>query len=57
MQAGCRFDQNEVDYKYILVLLFLKKLSDEWKKEYNEALKTLLDRGLSREEAEELAKD
>lgn len=49
--------RTRVDYKYILVLLFLKKLSDEWKKEYKEALKILLERGLSRKEAEELAKD
>ncbi|AEA47900.1 class I SAM-dependent DNA methyltransferase [Archaeoglobus veneficus] len=50
--------RTRVDYKYILVLLFLKRLSDEWKREYNEALKYLIEKeGLSREEAEELAKD
>ncbi len=49
--------RTRVDYKYILVLLFLKRLSDEWKREYNEALKTLLEKGLSKEEAEKLAKD
>lgn len=49
--------RTRVDYKYILVLLFLKRLSDEWKREYNEALKTLLEKGLSKEEAENLAKD
>ncbi|AKG91324.1 HsdM N-terminal domain [Geoglobus ahangari] len=49
--------RTRVDYKYILVLLFLKRLSDEWKREYNEALKTLLEKGLSKEEAENFAKD
>jgi type I restriction enzyme M protein len=50
--------RTRVDYKYILVLLFLKRLSDEWKKEYNEALRYLIEeQKLNKEEAEELAKD
>ncbi|AIG98716.1 Type I restriction-modification system methyltransferase subunit [Archaeoglobus fulgidus DSM 8774] len=49
--------RTRVDYKYILVLLFLKKLSDEWKREYREALKTLMEKGVDEEEAKILAKD
>ena len=49
--------RTRVDYKYILVLLFLKKLSDEWKREYGEALKTLMEKGVDEEEAKILAKD
>lgn len=50
--------RTRVDYKYILVLLFLKKLSDEWKKEYSEAFQRLVnEEGLSEEQAKEIATD
>ncbi|MDI3475106.1 MAG: type restriction enzyme protein [Thermococcaceae archaeon] len=44
-----------VDYKYILLLLFLKRLSDEWEKEFEDYVKKLVKEGLGREEAEEIA--
>lgn len=50
--------RTRVDYKYILILLFLKKLSDEWKREYNDAITDLVTReGIVREQAEVYAKD
>lgn len=41
-----------VDYKYILLLLFLKRLSDEWEKEFEDYVKKLVKEGLNRKEAE-----
>jgi type I restriction enzyme M protein len=49
--------RTRVDYKYILILLFLKKLSDEWKKEYNDAVTKLVGEGIVRDKAEAYAKD
>lgn len=43
-----------VDYKFILVLLFIKRLNDQRKKEKAEVIKKLIkEAGLSREEAEQ----
>ncbi len=47
--------RTRVDYKYILLLLFLKRLSDEWEKEFEEYVKKLMKEGLDRKTAEELA--
>jgi len=49
--------RTSVDYKFILILLFLKKLSDEWWAEYRSAVERLKREGLSEEEAKELARD
>ena len=49
--------RTRVDYKYILILLFLKRLSDEWKIEYKNAVVKLMQEGLGEEGAKELAKD
>ena len=45
-----------VDYKYILVLLFLKRLSDRWEKEYLEKKEELMEIGIPEEAAAEEAK-
>jgi type I restriction enzyme M protein len=47
--------RTRVDYKYILLLLFLKRLSDEWEKEFEDYVGKHVKEGLSREEAEEIA--
>jgi type I restriction enzyme M protein len=43
--------RTRVDYKFILVLLFLKQISDRWDQEYERAHKEALEDGLSEEEA------
>ena len=48
--------RTRVDYKFILILLFLKKLSDEWWAEYRSAVERLKKEGLGEEEAKELAR-
>ncbi|MGC9059476.1 MAG: type I restriction-modification system subunit M [Candidatus Aenigmatarchaeota archaeon] len=48
--------RTRVNYEFILVLLFLKRLSDKWKEEYEEAVEILKKEGLSEEEAREEAK-
>lgn len=48
--------RTSVDYKYILVLLFLKRLSDRWVMEYNEKLRELRDMGLPEKASMEEAK-
>jgi len=45
-----------VDYRFILLLLFLKRLSDVWVDEYEEEMADLVARGLPKDEAEEEAK-
>ncbi len=47
--------RTRVDYKYILLLLFLKRLSDEWEKEFGEYVKKLMKEGLDRKTAEQIA--
>ncbi|MGB9896065.1 MAG: type I restriction-modification system subunit M N-terminal domain-containing protein, partial [Thermoproteota archaeon] len=44
-----------VDYKFILVLLFLKRLNDLWKTEKQQLKERLLKEGWAEEEAEEEA--
>jgi len=43
--------RTRVDYKFILILLFLKRISDKWDVEFDEAYKDALSDGLSEEEA------
>lgn len=48
--------RTRVDYKFILILLFLKRISDKWELEFEEAYKEALNDGLSEEEAKKEAK-
>jgi type I restriction enzyme M protein len=48
--------RTRVDYKFILILLFMKRISDKWEVEYEEAYKEALDDGLSEEDAKAEAK-
>jgi len=43
--------RTRVDYKFILILLFLKRISDKWEMEFDEAYKEALADGLSEKEA------
>lgn len=48
--------RTRVDYKFILILLFLKRISDKWQDERENAIKELIKDGLSEKEAEKEAK-
>jgi type I restriction enzyme M protein len=48
--------RTRVDYKFILILLFMKRISDKWELEYETAYKEALDDGLSSEDAKAEAK-
>jgi type I restriction enzyme M protein len=48
--------RTRVDYKFILILLFLKRISDKWEMEFDEAYKEALADALSEEEARAEAK-
>jgi len=48
--------RTRVSYEFILVLLFLKRLSDKWELEYRKTVEALKKEGLSEEEAKEEAK-
>jgi len=48
--------RTRVDYKFILVLLFLKRISDKWELEYQKAYKEALEDGLSEDDAKLEAK-
>ncbi len=43
--------RTRVDYKFILVLLFLKRISDKWQKEFEDEYKKALEDGYSEKEA------
>ena len=43
--------RTRVDYKFILILLFLKRISDKWQLEYDNAYQEALNDGLNDEEA------
>jgi len=49
--------RTRVDYSFILVLLFYKRISDKWDMEFEEAYREALEDGLSEEEAREEAKN
>ncbi len=55
LKKGADLIRTRVDYKYLLLLLFLKRISDEWEKEFERYVDELVKSGLSREEAEEIA--
>ena len=44
--------RTRVDYKFILVLLFLKQISDKWQAEYEDEYKRLLEDGFSEKDAQ-----
>ncbi len=48
--------RTRVDYTFILVLLFLKRVSDRWELEYEKACKEAMEDGLSESEAKQEAK-
>jgi len=48
--------RTRVDYKFILILLFLKRISDKWDVEFEEAYREALADGLSEEDARVEAK-
>ncbi|MHA1632384.1 MAG: class I SAM-dependent DNA methyltransferase [Candidatus Freyarchaeota archaeon] len=48
--------RTRVDYKFILILLFLKRISDKWEVEFERAYREALKDGLSEAEAREEAK-
>ncbi len=47
--------RTRVDYKFILVLLFYKRISDKWEDEFQRAKKEAIEDGLSEKEAEKEA--
>jgi HsdM N-terminal domain. len=49
--------RTRVDYKFILILLFLKRISDKWEVEFKSAYQEAFNDGLSEEEAKEEAKN
>lgn len=49
--------RTRVDYSFILVLLFYKRISDKWDMEYENAYKEAISDGLSEKEAAEEAKN
>ena len=48
--------RTRVDYKFILILLFMKRISDKWEMEFEEAYKEAKADGLSEEDAKAEAK-
>jgi type I restriction enzyme M protein len=48
--------RTRVDYKFILILLFLKRISDKWEMEFDEAYREALADGLGEEDARAEAK-
>ena len=48
--------RTRVDYKFILILLFLKRISDKWTDEFKKAVEESKKAGLTQEEAEQEAK-
>lgn len=49
--------RTRVDYKFILILLFMKQLSDKWETEFKKAYDEALEDGFSEEEAKDEAKE
>jgi len=43
--------RTRVDYKFILILLFLKRISDKWEMDYDEVYREALEDGLTEEQA------
>ena len=57
MKKAAALIRTRVDYKYILILLFLKRISDKWMREYRAKVEELVDEGIPREIAEREAKN
>ena len=57
MKKAADLIRTRVDYKYILILLFLKRISDKWKEEYQMKVEELVKDGVPREIAEKEAKN
>jgi len=49
--------RTRVDYKFILILLFLKRISDKWELEYDKAFEEALTDGFTKEQAKVEAKN
>ena len=49
--------RTRVDYKFILILLFLKRISDKWELEFKRSYEESLEYGFSEKEAEEEARN
>lgn len=49
--------RTRVDYKFILILLFYKRISDKWELEYEKEYRKALAEGLTKEKAKEEAKN
>ncbi|NOZ76186.1 MAG: type I restriction-modification system subunit M [Euryarchaeota archaeon] len=49
--------RTRVDYSFILILLFLKRISDKWELDFQKAKEEAMEDGLTEEEAEEEAKN
>jgi type I restriction enzyme M protein len=52
MKKAADLIRTRVDYEFILILLFLKRVSDKWRVEYERAYSDALKDGLSEEEAD-----
>ncbi|MEB3764578.1 MAG: type I restriction-modification system subunit M [Desulfurococcales archaeon] len=57
MKKAADLIRTRVDYSFILVLLFYKKISDQWKLEFQRTYRELLEAGYTPEEAREQAKE
>lgn len=56
MKKAADLIRTRVDYEFILILLFLKRISDKWKAEYKQAYEDALGDGLGPEEADKEAR-
>ncbi len=57
LKAAADLIRTRVDYTFILVILFYKRISDKWEMEFENAYKEALADGLTEEEAKEEAKN
>jgi len=57
LKAAADLIRTRVDYTFILVLLFYKRISDKWELEYENAYEEALEDGLSDKEAKKEAKN
>ncbi|MCS7144516.1 MAG: type I restriction-modification system subunit M [Archaeoglobaceae archaeon] len=56
MKRAADLIRTRVDYEFILILLFLKRVSDKWVVDYKQAYEDALADGLSKEEADKEAR-
>ncbi|RLI48876.1 MAG: SAM-dependent DNA methyltransferase, partial [Candidatus Thorarchaeota archaeon] len=57
MKKAADLIRTRVDYSFILLLLFYKRISDKWKLEFQETFNKLISEGYTEEEAKEIAKE